>query len=89
VSRIRIPSASSPVISRTPLPQSADFSKSVGTVSAVYATSPLGETRSRGAPGLNGTDGGLVRGTLLPAASISFASAAIFCLSAALRPSSR
>jgi hypothetical protein len=35
VRRICIPSSSEPVVSRTSLPQSADLSKSVGTVSTV------------------------------------------------------
>ena len=47
---IRIPSASSPVVSRTVLPQSAAFSKSVGTISVVNARLPSADT-ARGSIG--------------------------------------
>ena len=99
---IRIPSASSPVVSRTALPQSAAFSKSVGTIRVVNARLPSSETAvgasaaaasSDGAPAAasgNGVTGGRTSGSSSSgSASTASASSAIFCLSASVSPPSR
>ncbi len=73
-------------MSRRSSPQSEILSSLSGTVTVVTATSPDGEISAPLEPAANGTSGGLVSGSLSAAAC---ASAAIFCLSAAVRPPAR
>ena len=68
------------------MPQSGTFLKSSGTVTTVYAASPAFDTRSAGAPDVNGTTDGRTTGI---AESTAFASRAMRALSAAVSPPGR